>query len=91
MTTTITTEIPTTITRVIEMARKDTEKALITRGVAPEDVAKLMVDFTTIQSVKDAGIDGLVEKGFDPEKAAEITREVERCAATKILSAEENK
>ena len=72
MTTTITTEIPTTITRVIEMARKDTEKALITRGVAPEDVAKLMVDFTTIQSVKDAGIDGLVEKGFDPEKAAEI-------------------
>ena len=35
--------------------------------------------------------DCLVCFGDSPEKAAEITREVERCAATKILSAEENK
>jgi len=54
------------------MARKDTEKALITRGIAPEDVYELMKSFNTIQSVKDAGVDGLVQVGFDQEKAAEI-------------------
>ena len=72
MMTTITTETPTTTTRVIEMARKDTEKALITRGIAPEDVYELMRYFTTIQSIKDAGVEGLVEKGFADDKAADI-------------------
>ncbi|MDD7424146.1 MAG: DNA-directed RNA polymerase subunit A'' [Candidatus Methanomethylophilaceae archaeon] len=58
------------------MARKDTEKALLVRGVAPELVAKLLDGFNTIQSIKDAGVDGIKEKGFSDEDAADIHSKV---------------
>lgn len=54
------------------MAKKDTLRALMTRGVS-EEVANLLTSkFASLSAISDAGADALVEIGISPEEAEEI-------------------
>lgn len=60
------------------MARKDTQKALATRGISEETSALLLSRYSTLTAIHDAGIDGLVELGLMEEEAASVIEKIGR-------------
>jgi DNA-directed RNA polymerase subunit A" len=54
------------------MAKKDTMKALVNRGVKPETAETLLVKFSTLKSIEDAGVEGLVALSIDEAEAKDV-------------------
>ncbi len=59
------------------MARKDTMKALMRRGLSEEKVAKLLDKFGTIHEITNASADAIASLGFTKKEAGEILIKVE--------------
>ena len=54
------------------MAKKDTLKALINRGVSEEVASLVLTKYTSLTSISEAGADALVELGIAQEEAEAI-------------------
>lgn len=63
------------------MARKDTLNALITRGVDASVADALLVEFSTLKSIGEAGVEGLVEIGLSEEVANDVIMKVGKRAS----------
>lgn len=58
------------------MAKKDTLKALINRGVSEETAALLLKDFSSLSAIADAGEEKLVQLGLMEDEAASVIAKI---------------
>ena len=58
------------------MAKKDTLKALINRGISDETAEKLLTKFNTLKSISDADPAEIVALGIDEAEAAEVIAKI---------------
>ncbi|MDD1767232.1 MAG: DNA-directed RNA polymerase subunit A'', partial [Methanomassiliicoccales archaeon] len=58
------------------MARKDTMKALVKRGLSEKTVAKLLSKFSTITEVSNASLEAVKSLGFSKDEAHEILAKI---------------
>ena len=58
------------------MAKKDTVKALIKRGVSEEDAIKLVTKFNTMGAIGESSPDDIVELGIPEDRAEEIIKAI---------------
>ena len=58
------------------MAKKDTLKALINRGVSDETAALLLKDFSSLSAIADAGEEKLVQLGLMEDEAASVIAKI---------------
>ena len=78
------------------MAKKDTMKALIDRGIDSGIVERLLTKYTSLKSITDSGAEGLVEFGLTEEEANDVVAKVGKrpsrsssSSSTKAKKAEE--
>ncbi len=58
------------------MARKDTLKALITRGISDETAALLLTEYSSLTAIANAGEEALVALGLMEEEAASVISKI---------------
>ncbi len=58
------------------MAKKDTVKALVKRGVSEEDAALLVTKFNTMAAIGESSIDVIVELGIPEDRAESIIKAI---------------
>ena len=58
------------------MAKKDTMKALLNRGISDEAAALLLSKYTTLSAISAAGADALVELGLPEDEAVTIIQKI---------------
>ena len=58
------------------MAKKDTMKALLDRGIEPEIVERLLTTYNSLKSITEAGTEGLVEFGLTEGEAKDVVAKV---------------
>ncbi len=58
------------------MAKKDTLKALINRGISEETAALLLKDFSSLSAIADAGEEKLVQLGLMEDEAASVIAKI---------------
>ncbi len=68
------------------MARKDTLKALATRGVSEETAALLTSKYNSLTAIATAGVEGLVELGLMEEEASSVIEKIGKRRLTSSAS-----
>ena len=63
------------------MAKKDTFNALVTRGVETSVADELLTKFSTLKSISEAGVEGLMEIGLSEEVANDVITKVGKRAS----------
>ena len=58
------------------MAKKDTMKALLNRGISDEAAALLLSKYNTLSAISAAGADALVELGLPEDEAVTIIQKI---------------
>ena len=71
------------------MARKDTLKALINRGISEENADKLLTKYSTLGSISEAEVEDLIALGIEKEDAEDIISKTKtRKSSTKSASSQ---